>query len=183
MKLLAAALIKAKSNFEPIYKNKINPHFKNKYAGLDGILDAIELALSDAGLLLIQPTALRDNQTILQTIIIHAESGEQMISELKLPEIADPQKLGAAMTYYRRFSLCSLLAIAPDDDDDGNIAREAKLVSDRQTTISQLIESLGLERTAVGEMIKTQFNKRVGEMNDGEYKEMLKSITLMKKNE
>ena len=41
MKLITAALIAAKAQFNPIYKNKINPHFNYKYATLDEILEAI----------------------------------------------------------------------------------------------------------------------------------------------
>ena len=40
MKLITAALITAKAQFNPIHKNKVNPHFKSKYATLDEILEA-----------------------------------------------------------------------------------------------------------------------------------------------
>jgi ERF superfamily len=40
MKLITAALIAAKAKFTPIHKNKVNPHFKFKYATLDEILEA-----------------------------------------------------------------------------------------------------------------------------------------------
>ena len=112
MKLITTALIAAKAQFKPIHKNKVNPHYKSKYATLDEILEAIAPALLSNNLLLIQPTIVKDNSTVLKTILSHAESGEQLESELTIPAITDPQKLGAAMTYYRRFSICSLLAIA-----------------------------------------------------------------------
>lgn len=123
MKNIVKALIEAKQNFKPIIKSKANSHFKSKYAPLDAILDAIGEALGAAGLVLVQPTIVKDDKTILRTILIHGESGEQIESELVIPPQSDPQKLGAAMTYYRRFSICSLLAIAPDEDDDGTIAK------------------------------------------------------------
>lgn len=122
MKNITKALIEAKKNFKPIKKNLINSHFKNKYASLDSILDAVTEPLCDAGILLMQPTVIRDDKTILITRLIHAESGESIESELIIPAQSDPQKLGAAMTYYRRFSLCAILAIAADDDDDGSTA-------------------------------------------------------------
>jgi ERF superfamily len=128
MKLITTALIAAKAQFNPIHKNKLNPYFQSKYATLDEILEAIAPALLANNLLLIQPTLVKDNLTILKTILIHVESGEQLESELTIPTIADPQKLGAAMTYYRRFSICSLLAIAPDDDDDGTTATATAIV-------------------------------------------------------
>ena len=122
MKNITKALIEAKRRFPPIYKNSVNPHFRNKYASLDMILEAITEPLCNAGIVLIQPTTIRDGLTILTTQLIHAESGESIDSELIIPAQSDPQKLGSAMTYYRRFSVCSILAIAAEIDDDGNTA-------------------------------------------------------------
>lgn len=123
MKNITAALIKAKSQFNPVSKNKINPFHKSKYANLDSILDAIGDALNNNGLLLIQPIETLDNNSILFTRLIHAESGEIIESSIVIPNQNDPQKFGSLLTYYRRFSVCSLLAIVADDDDDGNAAK------------------------------------------------------------
>jgi hypothetical protein len=122
MKNITKALIEAKRRFPPIYKNSVNPHFRNKYASLDMILEAITEPLCNAGIVLIQPTTIRDGLTILTTQLIHAESGESIDSELIIPAQSDPQKLGSALTYYRRFSVCSILAIAAEIYDDGNTA-------------------------------------------------------------
>lgn len=122
MKNISAALIRAKSNFKPVIKNKTNPFHKSKYANLDSILEAIGEALANEGLLLIQPI----ETGVLVTRIIHAESGELIESSIEIPAQADPQKYGSLLTYYRRFSLCSLLAIVADDDDDGNAAKSAE---------------------------------------------------------
>jgi hypothetical protein len=65
-------------------------------------------------------TEVRDERVILKTVIYHVESGEQISSELLLPQNTDPQKTGSAITYYRRYALCSLLGIVADEDDDGN---------------------------------------------------------------
>lgn len=126
IKNISAALIKAKANFKAITKDKTNPHFKSKYASLDSVLEAVDSALGEAGLLLIQPTETRDGGTVLKTILIHAESGETLESIVSIPTSNDPQKFGSALTYYRRFCLCSFLGIAPDEDDDGNKAVPTK---------------------------------------------------------
>lgn len=182
MKLIAAALIQAKANFKPILKTKTNPHYKSKYAGLDAILDAIAEALGAVGVLLIQPTAVRDDKTILRTILIHAESGEQIESELVIPPQSDPQKLGSAMTYYRRFSLCSILAIAPDEDDDGSTAKaqaEVKAtevsISPREAELRALMKDLKLANVDVTKLVRENFDKRVGEMTSAEF-ERLKEL-------
>jgi ERF superfamily len=174
MKLITTALIAAKAQFKPIHKNKVNPHFKSKYATLDEILEAIAPALLANNLLLIQPTIAKDNSTVLKTILLHAESGEQLESELTIPAITDPQKLGAAMTYYRRFSICSLLAIAPDDDDDGNTAKATATVN-REVKLRNLIAELNLPNRTVTEIVQRHFgiDRRIGSMTLAEFEQLL----------
>jgi hypothetical protein len=191
MKLITAALIAAKAKFTPIHKNKINPHFNFKYATLDEILEAIAPALLANNLLLIQPTIVKDNSTVLKTILIHAESGEQLESELTIPAIADPQKLGAAMTYYRRFSICSLLAIAPDDDDDGTTAKATATATvkttsslpsageratvNREVELRKLMTDLNLPNHTVTELVQRHFgiDRRINSMTPAEFTQLL----------
>jgi hypothetical protein len=191
MKLITAALIAAKAKFTPIHKNKINPHFNFKYATLDEILEAIAPALLANNLLLIQPTLVKDNSTVLKTILIHAESGEQLESELTIPAIADPQKLGAAMTYYRRFSICSLLAIAPDDDDDGTTAKATATATvkttsslasageratvNREVELRKLMTDLNLPNRTVTELVQRHFgiDRRINSMTPAEFTQLL----------
>ena len=193
MKLITTALIAAKAQFNPIHKNKINPHFKSRYATLDEILEAIAPALLANNLLLIQPTLVRDNLTVLKTLLIHAESGEQLESELTIPAIADPQKLGAAMTYYRRFSICSLLAIAPDDDDDGTTTKATATVKttsslpsageratvNREVELRNLMRELNLPSRTITELVQRYFgsDRRINLMTPAEFTQLL---TLMR---
>jgi ERF superfamily len=120
MQNILKVLILAKQEFKHIPKNSYNPYHKSKYANLDAVLGAISEALNKYDLCLLQPTEVRAEQTILKTVIYHVESGEQIACELLLPQNADPQKTGSAITYYRRYALCSLLGIIADEDDDGN---------------------------------------------------------------
>ena len=55
------------------------------------------------------------------------------ISGLKLPVIADPQKLGSCITYYRRYTLSSLLGLQAEDDD----ANSASGVTEEQKWLNQ----------------------------------------------
>lgn len=177
---IASALIKAKGLFKPIAKTKNNPHFKSKYADLSDVLEAVNPGLTAAGLVVIQPTELRDGATILKTVLIHGESGEQLSTELILPSLPDPQKFGAVLTYYRRFSLCSLLAIAADDDVDGNnIATPSpsrSSVAKRSSEIAALKATHKLGDAEVKELIDNNFGKKVSEMSDTEYQQLIDLI-------
>lgn len=99
-------------------KDSKNPFFKSAYLDLNKLLIHVTPLLIENGLLLSQP--IQDG--LVKSLIIDAESGEVLLnSEIALPDIKDPQKLGSAITYYRRYTLKSLLSIA-EGDDDGNLA-------------------------------------------------------------
>lgn len=119
---LVEALIAAKREFGPLLKNSINPHFKNRYVDLDGVIEACDEALGNHGLAVIQKPRYRDGITLLVTELRHV-SGETEESEYPLlpAKANDPQALGACMTYARRYCYMAMLSIAPTDDD-GNEA-------------------------------------------------------------
>jgi hypothetical protein len=123
MKAIAQALVKAQKSFAPALKTNTNPHFKSKYVGLDGCVEAVIDALNDNGIFLLQGTHECDDGVIIETVFIH-ESGEQLSAgKLHVPAAKnDPQGYGSALTYARRYSLMAACGIAPEDDD-GNAAK------------------------------------------------------------
>jgi len=126
-RLIVKALIEAKKEFKPLKKNKINPHFKSKYADLSAVFDSIDEALAKHGLAYTQPFERDGAAVYIVTKLMHI-GGEEMLSWYPLPSMGKPQEFGSAVTYGRRFSICSLLGIAADDDDDANGAAVAAVV-------------------------------------------------------
>lgn len=122
---IAAAFVKAQKAFNPALKTSINPHFKSRYVGLDGCIEAVIDALNDNGIALMQHTSECDNGVIVETIFLH-ESGETLTcGKLHVPASKmDAQGYGSALTYARRYSLMAACGIAPEDDD-GNAASKA----------------------------------------------------------
>ena len=114
---LSAALAKAQGEMKAATFNKINPHFKNRYADLAAVVDAIRVPLSSHGLSYTQTTEVREGGFVLVTTLRHA-SGQWVASEYPLPVGAKPQELGSALTYARRYSLSAIACIAADEDDD-----------------------------------------------------------------
>lgn len=120
---LSAALAKAQGQMGPAIINKQNPHFKNRYADLAAVMEAVRKPLSDNGLSVTQTTELRDGTLILRTTLRHA-SGQWVASDYPLPLGAKPQELGSALTYGRRYELSALVGVAADEDDDGEATRK-----------------------------------------------------------
>jgi len=100
-----------------ISKDASNPFYKSKYFDINSLIKQLNPLLAKHKLLLIQP--IMDN--MITSRIVCIENGGSVDSSLTLPDINDPQKLGSAITYYRRYTLASLLGLQAEDDD-GNLA-------------------------------------------------------------
>ena len=120
---LAKALIDFNGRVSKISKDAKNPFFKSNYASLSNIQDAISKPLAESGIVYSQmPTGVNG----LCTILIHAESGEYIMDSYTMPvsKPNDPQAVGSAITYAKRYALAGILGLNIDDDDDGNKAAE-----------------------------------------------------------
>ena len=125
IKNLAKALIAFNDKVSKIKKDAKNPFFKSNYASLSNIQDAISKPLAESGLVYSQmPTGING----LCTILIHAESGEYLTDSYIMPVAKpnDPQAVGSAITYAKRYALAGILGLNIDDDDDGNKAADKK---------------------------------------------------------
>lgn len=122
---LIGALSKANAVIENASLNKINPHFKSKYADLAAILDAVRKPLAQQGVVVSQITEIRDGGLVLVTTLAHT-SGQWIRSEYPLPAAGRPQEMGSAMTYAKRYSLSAIVGIAADEDDDAEGAEHGK---------------------------------------------------------
>lgn len=125
MKAIAIAFVKAKRAFGPALKDKNNPAFRSKYADLGACIEAVDSALLENGIALIQETSEDLTGVTIETVLLH-ESGEMIRGgKLHVPAAKqDPQGYGSALTYARRYSLMATCGIAPEDDD-GNAAAQA----------------------------------------------------------
>lgn len=122
IKHIAAALITFHLKVEKIKRDATNPFFKKKYATLSNIQENIDVPLSESGLAYSQ---LPIGEHGLSTILMHAESGEYICADYIMRPIKDdPQGIGSAITYQRRYALCAVLGLNIDDDDDGNDASQ-----------------------------------------------------------
>lgn len=113
---LADALSKAQDEMEGASKDSTNPHFKSKYADLAAVREACR-PLSKHGIAHLQPTSADGSRVTVTTMLMHS-SGEWIAQELTLTAgQANPQAVGSAITYGRRYGLSAMVGIAPEDDD------------------------------------------------------------------
>jgi hypothetical protein len=123
---LAKALAAAQAEIENAAKGSINPHFRNKYADLAEILNTSRPVLSKHGLSIVQMPGFEDGKVSVETVLMH-ESGQWIANTLLGPcSKLDPQGVGSAITYYRRYSLAAFAGIAQEDDDGSAASGKAQ---------------------------------------------------------
>lgn len=119
---IAAALLLAQKEIGGAKKDATNPFYKMKYSDLGSVMEACKEAFNKHGITVLQPVSSFDNQTFVSTTLLH-ESGEYISSLMKVscknPE--NPQEMGSAITYAKRYSL-QAIAFIPSEDDDGEMA-------------------------------------------------------------
>lgn len=119
---IAPALVAALGEIEGAAKTGNNPHFRSRYATLEAVIDASKDTLTRHGLTMIQlPGALVSNVLTLETILLHT-SGEYIAGDfgIALGKV-DPQGVGSALSYARRYAQMAALNM-PAVDDDGESA-------------------------------------------------------------
>lgn len=124
---LAKALSLAQAEIEPAAKDSENPFFKAKYADLSAVWRVCRGPLTKHGLAIIQPPSSQGNQVKVCTLLLH-NSGQWICSSLTMTaKAADPQSIGSALTYARRYGLAAMVGISAEEDDDGNKASGKKI--------------------------------------------------------
>lgn len=119
---ITPAFLKAQKKIQSVIKDNSNPYFKSKYADLTAVIEACKEPLNMNGIAILQPIV---GMTV-ETILIH-ESGEWFSSSTPVvcKEENNPQALGSAITYAKRYGLQSMVLL-PAEDDDGNYASRSK---------------------------------------------------------
>ena len=153
IKELAAALAKAQGDIRGAMKDASNPHFRNSYATLASVWDAIRAPLSRNGLAVVQLVSSSENEIRVETILMHS-SGEFISEVLPVPASKhDAQGYGSAITYGRRYGLQAIAGVAPEDDDGNAAAASApqRAAPERSLSAEELAAvSLKLEEAAKG---------------------------------
>jgi len=148
--MIYSKIAAVKSEIGTLTKKSDNPFYKSKYLELSDLLEAVEPLLHKNGLVLMQPIVNGE----VRSEIYDVETGEVVISAIKLPEINKPQEIGSCVSYFRRYSLAGLLAIQ-QQDDDANIT--VKQPQKKKPALSQERFQAGLDKVNSNEITKEQF--------------------------
>ena len=122
------AFAKTQQEMKQPLKDANNPFFKSKYVPLENVVEAITESASKNGLSFTQfPSSDEAGNVTVGTLVMHS-SGEWIeYDPIKMKPVKnDPQSIGSAITYAKRYALSAIFGITSDPDDDGNEATQTK---------------------------------------------------------
>lgn len=125
---LFKALSKAQGELAHAEKNKKS--HTNKYADIAACIDAAKGPLKDNGLAVTQMLGNKEGESTLITMLCH-ESGQYISSEFVMEKAVlhgsgannPAQKMGASITYARRYAFAALIGLAQEDDDAASMGQ------------------------------------------------------------
>lgn len=120
---IGAALAKAQAEMENPRFDRENPHFRNRFASLAAVRDAVVPVFARHGISCLQNVSTVERGVACVTILVHA-SGQTLASDPLIMPVAkaDAQGFGSAATYARRYQLMAFACVVGDEDDDANAA-------------------------------------------------------------
>ena len=120
---LVAALAKAQGQIAPAPKDAVNPYFRTRYATLAAVREVMRQPFADNGLSLVHVPSVHESFLVVRSKVWHASGQYMDVGTMRVEvDVTDPQKIGSAMTYIRRYVACCVAGVVADDDDDGNAA-------------------------------------------------------------
>lgn len=178
------AMIEAAPEISSISKSK--QAYGYKYATLDSLIDMLRLVLPKHGLWFMQMPTRVDSKSTLTTRVFH-ESGEWIEDSIEMTDTElqgkanDTQKVGASITYFRRYALSSIFGVASDEDVDGNL-NSKKPPEQKQTYQRSAASQRTTQKQDPSAYVSADFDKRIEAGEDqfsilSDYADILKTDT------
>lgn len=163
-KTIYEALAAFQAELPKIDLDGTNPHFRSKYATLGNVTKNVFPKLAEHGFSFTTGSFVDNGVLVLDAHLLH-ESGESRSMQFPITEI-NPQKVGSAVTYYRRYALAALTGVVADEDDDGNAASrqspdEARVAAARTTP------QPSIPKAAAGDSAQSRIQKWISEGSEG----------------
>ena len=116
---ISKALCNAQKEMKPAIKDSKNPHFKSTFANLTSVWESIRIPITSNGLSIWQDISTTEKTVSVITRIAHIsgewiEFGPFTITLFK----TDPQAIGSATSYAKRYAICAAVGVVSDDEDD-----------------------------------------------------------------
>jgi|SRR6478609_6667344 len=181
---LFSALSKAQATIKGALKDSTNPFFKSKYADLESVWEACREPLTVHGLSVVQTTEFSADAGIYVVTTLGHASGQWIKGTLPIMAIKqDPQGIGSAITYARRYALAAIVGIVQVDDDGESAMGTVSSAPERSTAEVGVLSSVSY-RIPFGKWAQRsleEVNRNHGEKAISDYIEYIESQALKKR--
>lgn len=160
-----AALQALQDAIAPVAKDGDNPHFNSKYATLENVIESLREPCKKVK---IGYQQWADGLDIHTRVFMLANPDDFIEQVLEMVLDANPQRMGSAITYYRRYSL-GLVFNLRFADDDGNAAAGLENKPQQRPNLNRAASAAPRNNPAPA----PQKKKIMGEFN---FNEMMKEI-------
>jgi len=121
---ISKALCNAQKEMKPAIKDSKNPHFKSTFADLTSVWESIRIPITSNGLSIWQDVSTTEKTVSVITRLAHisgewVEFGPFIITLFK----TDPQSIGSATSYAKRYAICAAVGVVSDDDAESAMNR------------------------------------------------------------
>ncbi len=184
---LALALSKVQGAIEGAKKDSVNPFHKSKYADLTSCWECCREELAKNQIAVVQGGDDTDTHLAVTTTLIHS-SGQWIDGTYKMErKLTDKdknrrdmtaQEIGATITYLRRYSICSLVGICPDDDDANSITPTAKRKDVEDVEPVQQIKNMSASQVSELESILKQCSPQFVQYHAAQLRDTFKVATM-----
>lgn len=143
---LQAALPRISKSRQADVETKTGRKYKYKFANLADVTEQAMPEMAKLGLVFICiPTVNAAGAFVLDYELVHAPSGESKTGTWPLSR-GTAQEIGSELTFARRYCLCAVTGIAPEDDDDAALSTAATRRRREQPTTSDAGPAVNAEQ-------------------------------------
>ena len=148
------------------------------YATLSSVMAAVDAACATENLAWVQTTDVEGDRWTLDTMLIDLDTGHaQSFSGMPGTVKGDPQAMGSAMTYYRRYGLVTLFGMNQLDDDGGKAHRAAATPNARTPAEIEIRQTIGTwpaeDRAMFANAFKDQFGSTLTNLPESRHGDAL----------
>lgn len=157
---ISKALAAVQAEMKPAINNAINPYFNSEYADYEAVKDAAQPYLTKNKLAVIHVPWVQDGRMYLECVVLH-ESGQWISGMYPVnPVKNDPQSIGAAVTYAKRYSFSAMVGVVTkDDDDDGNAATKPQRPGDNMRRDGSTKPAPKTQNQALAQQVKQHIER------------------------
>jgi len=159
---ITEAFLSAQKKIDSAIKDAKNPHFGNTFASHKAVIDACKDKLNAEEITILQPI---EGMTV-ETVLIHV-SGEWFSSSTPIvsKDEHNPQALGSAITYAKRYGLQSMVLLPAEDDDGAQASKpspKSAVPQKTSTGLSKDCQEQGCSIKGLSDQVVEESNKIFG---------------------